>query len=108
MGDRLVVDLEGLTALGAVLGDICGQLDSAKAVLHGADAAIGSGQLAGALHDFEDHWQDGRKHLTGNARALGQMATQSVEAYRQADDRLAEAIRDSMRAPQGSPQGSPQ
>jgi len=104
MADRLVVDLEGLTALGAVLGDICSQLDSAKAVLHGGDAAIGSDRLAGALHDFEDHWRDGRKHLTGNARALGQMATESVHAYRQADDRLAQAIRDSMHSPQRGPQ----
>lgn len=100
MADRLVVDLDGLTALGAALGDICSQLDSSKAVLHGADAAVGSDRVASALHGFEDHWQDGRKHLTGNARALGQMATESVDAYRQADDRLAEAIRDSMRGPQ--------
>jgi hypothetical protein len=100
MADRLVVDLDGLSALGGALGDICGQLDSAKAVLHGFDTAVGSSQVSDALHDFEGHWHDGRKHLTDNAKALGQMASDSVGAYRQADDRLAEGIRESMRGGQ--------
>jgi hypothetical protein len=96
MADRLVVDLDGLSALGGQLQDICSQLDSARAVLRGVDAAVGAGSVIGALHHFEDHWEDGRKHLRNNATALGQMATDSVGAYRDADERLAQAIRDSM------------
>lgn len=72
----LTVDLDGLTVFAGGLDRIRASLDATGKVLDGYHEDIGSGKVSGALGDFADHWDDGRKKITDNAKALSSMVHQ--------------------------------
>lgn len=88
----LQVDLDGLSAFASRLDRIRDALSDAKDVLRGEDDALGDGTVVSALHRFEDRWRDGREKVEDNAKTLSTMVTESVAAYRRADDDLAASL----------------
>lgn len=88
----LSVDLDGLDDFAVRLDRIADALDGAEDALRGHDAALGDDTVVDALNDFEKNWRDGREKIQDNATTLGTMVTESVSAYRQVDNDLAEAL----------------
>ncbi len=96
MPDRLEVDLDGLEAFAANLESIRARLDATRDFVRGFEDDLGSGKVADAMDHFEGHWSDGRKKIDANAGTLASMASESVKAYRQADDQLRASLEESM------------
>lgn len=92
MADRLSVDLDALDAFGTRLDTIKQQLDSSHHTIDSYDDAYGSDKVRDAMHHFESHWRDGRKHVEKTAETLANMAHESVKAIRKADKDLADKL----------------
>jgi hypothetical protein len=95
MADRLSVDLDGLEAFGSRLDTIKQQLDSSRHIIDSYDDAYGSDKVRDAMHHFESHWRDGRKHVEDTAGALANMTHESVKAFHQSDQDLADKLHNS-------------
>jgi hypothetical protein len=91
----LTVDLDGLSAFAGGLDRIRASLDSTGDTFDAFHDDIGSDTVSGALDDFSDHWHDGRKKITDNAKSLSSMVHESVDTYRKSDDDLSTAIQQS-------------
>lgn len=91
----LTVDLDGLTTFASELDRIRGSLDSAGATFGAQHGDLGSDTVSAALDDFSDHWHDGRKKVTDNAKSLSSMVHESVDTYRRTDSDLSTAIQQS-------------
>jgi hypothetical protein len=90
--DGVQVDLDALSQLSADLESIRTRMDAAREWTHQFDGLMGASQVEDALHDFASGWRDGRKRIDGNAKALSDMAANSVEAFRSTDQQLADQI----------------
>jgi hypothetical protein len=88
----LQVDLAGLTQFAGRLDRIRSALESAQDHLRGHDAALGHERVASEVNRFEDRWRDGRDKIEANAETLSTMVTESVGAYREADQDLADSL----------------
>lgn len=49
-----------------------------------------------ALDSFESNWDDGRGQIDSNMQAMQEILDESVRAYEQTDQELADGLRDSM------------
>ena len=98
MADQLSVDLDALDSFGTRLDNIKQALDSSHGTIDSFDDAYGSDKVRDAMHHFEGHWRDGRKHVENTAGTLASMAHESVTAYRKSDGDLAKTMRDGMKA----------
>jgi uncharacterized protein YukE len=93
MADRLSVDLDALDGFGSRLDTIKQQLDSSKHTIDSYDDAYGSDKVRDAMHHFESHWHDGRKHVEDTAETLANMAHESVKTIRGVDKDMADKLR---------------
>ncbi len=91
MGD-LEVDVDGLEALVVSLAGVRAGLEETRSVVDGSATAMGSADVAGALGDFESHWDDGRGRIKDNIDAIVGAVEESARAYRQADNDLRDAL----------------
>jgi hypothetical protein len=91
----LIVDLDGLAALAGGLDRIRTSLDGTGDTFDAYHDDIGSDTVSGALDGFKDHWHDGRRKITDNAKTLSSMVHESVDTYRKTDDDLSTAIQQS-------------
>ena len=87
----LVVDVDALESFGAQLESIRTRMDAARDWTHQYDGQLGVKSVEDALHDFSGGWRDGRKEIDGSLKALSDMLTNSAQAFRGADQQLAEA-----------------
>ncbi|WP_164478030.1 hypothetical protein [Nocardioides pantholopis] len=62
--------------------------------MNGSASAMGSEDVAGALDDFENHWDDGRGRVKENIEAIVGAVEESAQAYRQTDTDLREALQE--------------
>ncbi|GAA1999160.1 DUF6507 family protein [Catenulispora subtropica] len=92
MADRLSVDLDALDAFGSRLDTIKQQLDSSRHTIDSYDGDYGSDKVRDAMHHFESHWRDGRKHVEDTAEALANMAHEAVKAIRKSDKDMADKL----------------
>ncbi len=93
MGD-LEVDIDGLEGLVTSLAGVRDGLDQTRSVVNGSASAMGSEDVAGALDDFENHWDDGRGRVKENIEAIVGAVEESAQAYRQTDTDLREALQE--------------
>lgn len=93
MADRLSVDLDALDAFGSRLDTIKQQLDSSHHTIDSYDGDYGSDKVRDAMHHFESHWRDGRKHVEHTAEALANMAHEAVKTIRKSDQDMADSLR---------------
>jgi hypothetical protein len=91
----LEVDLDGLATFAGGLDRIRASLDDTGDTFDAYHDDIGSGTVSGALDDFKDHWHDGRRKITDNAKSLSSMVHESVDTYRKTDNDLSTAIHQS-------------
>jgi hypothetical protein len=91
-------DLVALDGFGSQLLRIKQGLDSSHAVIDSYDGDYGHGTVRDAMHHFEKHWRDGRKHVEHSAETLASMVTEAVKAYTQVDEELAKQLRDGTKA----------
>lgn len=94
MADQLAVDLDALDDFGTRLDTIKQQLDSSHNTIDSYDDAYGSDKVRDAMHHFEKHWHDGRKHVEDTAGVLSNMAKEAVKSLRAADQDLAKKLKD--------------
>ena len=88
----LVVDVDGLDALVGTVKRIKDGLNGTSGLVHDTAGAMGSGEVAGAMNHFQDHWHDGRKHIDKNADTMISMLSSAVSAYRKTDGQLADGL----------------
>ena len=93
----ITVDLDALEGVGTRLDNIKQALDSSHHTIDSYDDAYGSSKVRDAMHHFESHWRDGRKHVEHTAETLASMAHESVTAFRKSDADLAKSLRDGMK-----------
>jgi hypothetical protein len=94
MGDRLVVDIDGLANLSSALTRITDGLNATRRTIDGVRADLGSGDLWDALDDFENNWDDGRGQINKNMVAMREVIDDSVKAYADADAELERQLRE--------------
>jgi hypothetical protein len=88
----LTVDVDGLEALVATITRVQDGLNNTPDVVSSSADAMGSGDVAGAMDHFQDHWHDGRKHISNNAETMTSMLGDSAKAYRTTDNDLARSV----------------
>jgi hypothetical protein len=88
----LIVDVDGLEALVGTIKRVQDGLNSTPDLVRSAAEAMGSGDVAGAMDHFQDHWHDGRKHISDNAETMTSMLGDSAAAYRKTDTQLASSV----------------
>jgi hypothetical protein len=68
------------------------QLEATPDLVADVSAALGSDDVASALHHFVAGWRDGRKQISTEVGELSDMLAQAAEAYYAADSSIASAI----------------
>lgn len=89
----LSVDLDGLRTLSATLAGVRSELDATRRVIEAARDEVGSDVVYDALDSFESKWDDGRGQIDKNMQAMQEILDESVRAYEQTDEELADGLR---------------
>lgn len=93
MADRLSVDVAGLSAAATSMRTVADGLDATHGDARQGESVVGSSDLADALHDFEDHWDDGRGRIKDNIEGMTKALDDSHKAYADADVQLRDALK---------------
>jgi hypothetical protein len=91
VGD-LEVDLGLLGETAGSLGMLVHEFERAAAIVEDAEPAIGRNPLLDEMREFVEEWEHNREKLLQSLEAVYEAATQSREAYIQADNELARSI----------------
>lgn len=89
----LSVDLDGLRTLSTTLAGVRSDLDATRRVIEAARDEVGSDVVYDALDSFESRWGDGRGQIDKNMQAMQEILDESVRAYEQTDEELADGLR---------------
>lgn len=89
----LSVDLDGLRTLSTTLAGVRSDLDATRRVIDAARDEVGSDVVYDALDSFESKWDDGRGQIDKNMQAMQEILDESVRAYEQTDEELADGLR---------------
>lgn len=89
----LSVDLDGLRTLSTTLAGVRSELDATRRVIEAARDEVGSDVVYDALDSFESRWDDGRGQIDKNMQAMQEILDESVRAYEQTDEELADGLR---------------
>ena len=89
----LSVDLHGLRTLSTTLAGVRSELDATRRVIEAARDEVGSDVVYDALDSFESKWDDGRGQIDKNMQAMQEILDESVRAYEQTDEELADGLR---------------
>ena len=92
MADGFAVIPSDLLELAQGVATIRAQLESTPDLVAELSSALGSAEVAGALHHFVSGWRDGRKQISTEVGALSEMLAQAAEAYYSTDSSIASAI----------------
>jgi hypothetical protein len=87
------VDLDGLRTLSTTLAGVRSDLDATRRVIEAARDEVGSDVVYDALDSFESRWDDGRGQIDKNMQAMQEILDESVRAYEQTDQELADGLR---------------
>jgi hypothetical protein len=85
---NLRVDYRLLESTDATLTSLADEFGSIEAVQADLDGAMGSPAVASAMGNFAGNWTFHRERLIGSMQSLAQMARESVQRFRSADDTL--------------------
>lgn len=89
----LSVDLDGLRTLSTTLAGVRSDLDATRRVIEAARDEVGSDVVYDALDSFESRWDDGRGQIDKNMQAMQEILDESVRAFEQTDEELADGLR---------------
>ncbi|HEY5836885.1 DUF6507 family protein [Streptomyces sp.] len=85
-------DLLALETFGGQLNTVKQGLEESHSTIDSYDSDYGHASVRDAMHHFEKHWRDGRKHVQNTAESLASMVTEAVKAYTKVDEDLARQI----------------
>jgi hypothetical protein len=68
-------------------------LDATRRVIEAVRDEVGSDVVYDALDSFESRWDDGRGQIDKNMQAMQEILDESVRAYEQTDEELADGLR---------------
>jgi hypothetical protein len=91
VADHLKADLTKIAQMSRTLAGLRDEFVNLTRITD-AGAAAGDPALASALRDFASDWSDKRDELAGQMHELSGLAAQAVQAYRQTDVTLAQAL----------------
>ena len=92
MPDGFAVTPSELLELAQGVSIIRSQLEATPDLVADVSSALGSDDVASALHHFVSGWRDGRKQISTEVGALSDMLAQAAEAYYSTDSSIASAI----------------
>ncbi len=92
MADGFAVRPNELLELAQDVSTIRARLEGTPDLVADVSTALGSPDVAAALHHFVTGWRDGRKQISTEVGALADMLAQAAEAYYSTDSSIAEAI----------------
>lgn len=92
MADGFAVTPSELLELAQGVSMIRTQLDATPDLVADVSSALGSSDVAGALHHFVSGWRDGRKQISTEVGALSDMLSQAADSYYSTDSSIATAI----------------
>lgn len=92
MADGFAVVPGDLLELAQDVSTIRARLETTPDLVADLSSALGSPEVAGALHHFVTGWRDGRKQISTEIGALSDMLAQAAEAYYSTDTSIAGAI----------------
>jgi len=92
VADGFAVVPGDLLELAQDVSTIRAQLEATPDLVADLSSALGSPEVAGALHHFVTGWRDGRKQISTEIGALSDMLAQAAEAYYSTDTSIAGAI----------------
>jgi hypothetical protein len=81
-----------LDSLAAGVGAVKRELDATPDLVGDCSAALGSAVVSSALSSFVSGWRDGRRQISTEVGALGEMLSQAARAYAETESGLCAAI----------------
>ncbi len=97
MSDRLRVDLAALRGTATELRGLAREFRDAAKKVDDARGAVGHRKVADALEEFAGNWRRHREALVSSLDAVADMAQNSHDTYREADEDLAAEIEKAVR-----------
>jgi hypothetical protein len=88
----LRISYHDLESAHAALSGTASQFEGIQARQSRSDAAMGSGDVAGAMDGFAGNWTYHRKLLLGKMRNLGSLLTQALTQFPKADRDLSHQL----------------
>ena len=92
MASHIRIDTGRLAAMGTQLARLHDGLSNSTDISSHYEGALGSGELADALHDFAGDWSKKKATLLGQLQELSQAATGAAKTWSGADGELAKAL----------------
>ncbi|MFL6110697.1 MAG: hypothetical protein ACJ786_05025 [Catenulispora sp.] len=96
MADHIKIDIQLLSDMGTQLGTLRDEFNNSTQIVDGFGGDMGSGDVAGALHDFASDWDTKRKDLIGSLDKLAQGAAGAAKTWDGVDKHLATALEKAM------------
>jgi hypothetical protein len=93
MSGRLKADLIRIAQVSRQVERIGSEFSQATTLAGGYELALGSAELAGALHSFATDWSIHRARLLADLKQESKLADTAVKSYRGTDEDLAAALR---------------
>jgi hypothetical protein len=93
VGGHLRADLTRIGQVARQVERIAGELRQATTLAQGYEPALGSAEVAGALHSFVTDWSIHRARLLDDLEQESSLAVTAVKSYHGTDDELAAALR---------------
>ena len=93
MGDHLRADLTRIGRVARQVERIADEFRQATTLAQGYEPALGSAEVAGALHSFASDWSIHRARLLDDLEQESKLADTAVSSYQGTDDELAAALR---------------
>ncbi|ROS26161.1 hypothetical protein [Cellulomonas sp. PhB150] len=93
MGDRLIVDTDGLREAGTALRSVAEEFDAADARSDAVAEDVGHDELAGAIRDFAHGWDDRRADMVQGVAELARSCEGIGGAFEDLDLQFAAVLR---------------
>jgi hypothetical protein len=84
----LKVDYQLLDSIERNLSSLVSQFENIETQTGSYDAAMGSGDIAGAMGNFAGNWEYHRKQIVSSMQSLGQMVNATKKHFQDTDDKL--------------------
>jgi uncharacterized protein YukE len=88
-GPDLKVEYDILEQTEKTLNSLRSEFDNCEAQERVYDPEWGSGDVKDAMHSFTDNWKKNREHLQKSIESVGKLVSESIEAFKKADAKLA-------------------
>jgi hypothetical protein len=89
----LRISYPDLESTRAAMGYLTGELQNLQAAQSRYDAALGSGEIAGAMGAFAGNWNYHRKVLLNKMQNLDKLVTEALSQFKKKDEELGRELR---------------